>query len=93
LVPVNLTSIDVDEYRAGLNCGPRGDDGEDLGTVDIFGAFGAMDGDDGVGMATPSSTMSMAMPIAIVSIILYDCMFLISFWTEFCMLSVSIKSV
>jgi hypothetical protein len=61
-VPVDLTSIDADEYHAGLNCGPRGDDGEDLGTADLFGAFGAVDGDDGIGMATPSSTASTATP-------------------------------
>jgi hypothetical protein len=56
---MDLTSIDVDEYRAGLNGEPWGDD---LGTTDLFGAFGAMDGDDGVRMATPSSTMSTVMP-------------------------------
>jgi hypothetical protein len=61
-VPVDLTSIDADEYRAGFNCGPRGDDSEDLGTADLFGAFGAMDGDDGIRMATPSSIASTAMP-------------------------------
>jgi hypothetical protein len=52
-VPVDLTSIDVDEYRAGLNGGPQGDDGEDLGIADLFGV---VDGDDCVGMATPCST-------------------------------------
>jgi hypothetical protein len=56
LVPVDLTSIDVDEYCAGLNGGPQGDDSEDLGTADLFGAFEAMNGDDDVGMATLSST-------------------------------------
>jgi hypothetical protein len=63
-VHVDLTSIDADEYRAGLNSGPRGDDNEDLRTMDLFGAFGAVDGDDGVGMATPSSTTSTVMPTA-----------------------------
>jgi hypothetical protein len=63
-VPMDLTSIDTDEYHAGLNGGPRGDDSEDLGTTDLFGAFGAVDGDDGVRMATPSSTTSTVMPTA-----------------------------
>jgi hypothetical protein len=67
-VPVDLTSIDADEYRAGLNCGPQGDDGEDLGTADLFGAFGVVDGDDGVGMATPSSTASTATPGAMATV-------------------------
>jgi hypothetical protein len=63
-VPVDLTSIDADEYRASINGGPQGDDDEDLGTADLFGAFEAVDGDDGVGTATPSSTASMATPTA-----------------------------
>jgi hypothetical protein len=58
-VSVDLTSLDANEYHAGLNGGPRGDDGEDLGTADLFGA---VDGDDGVGMATPSNTVSTATP-------------------------------
>jgi hypothetical protein len=61
-VPMDLTSIDADEYLAGLNGGPRADDSEDLGTTDLFGAFGAVDCDDGVRMATPSSTTSTVMP-------------------------------
>jgi hypothetical protein len=61
-MPVDLTSIDADKYRAGLNSGPRGDDGEDLGSADLFGDFGAVDGDDGVRMATPSSTASTVTP-------------------------------
>jgi hypothetical protein len=60
-VPMNLTSIDADEYRAGYNGGPQGDDGEDLRTADLFRV---VDGDDGVGMATPSSTASTTTPIA-----------------------------
>jgi hypothetical protein len=59
-VPVVLTSIDVDEYHASLNGGPRGDDSEDLETTDLFGA---VDGDDGVRIATQSSTASMATPM------------------------------
>jgi hypothetical protein len=55
-VPVDLTSIDADEYCAGLSGGPRGDDSEELGTMDLFGAFEVVDGDDGVGTAMPSST-------------------------------------
>jgi hypothetical protein len=50
-VPVDLTSINTDKYRAGLNGGPRGDDDEDLETADLFGV---VDGDDGVRMATPN---------------------------------------
>jgi hypothetical protein len=56
-VPVDLTSIDVDEYHVGLNPGPRGDDNEDLGTTDLFGV---VDGDDGIRMAMPISTTSTA---------------------------------
>jgi hypothetical protein len=63
-VPVDLTSIDADEYRACINGGPQGDDDEDLGTADLFGAFEAIDGDDGVGTSTPSSIASMATPTA-----------------------------
>jgi hypothetical protein len=41
---VDLTSTNTNEYRAGLNSGPQGDDSEDLGTVDLFGDSEAMDG-------------------------------------------------
>jgi hypothetical protein len=61
---VDLTSTNTNEYRAGLNSGPQGDDSEDLGTVDLFGDFEAMDGGDGVGMATPRSTVSTVTPTA-----------------------------
>jgi hypothetical protein len=50
--PVDLTSIDADEYLVGLNGGPRGDNGKDLGTANLFGV---VDGDDGVGMSMLSS--------------------------------------
>jgi hypothetical protein len=55
LRPVDLTSIDTNEYLVGLNGGPRGDDGKDLGTANLFGV---VDGDDGVGMSTLSSNES-----------------------------------
>jgi hypothetical protein len=51
-----LTSKPMATIFSSLDCGLRGDDGEDLVTVDLFGAFGAVDGDDDVRLATPSST-------------------------------------
>jgi hypothetical protein len=58
-MPVDLISIDADEYHAGFNCGLQGDDDEDLKTVDLFGA---VDGDDSIEMATPSSTATPMPP-------------------------------
>jgi hypothetical protein len=58
-MPVDLTSIDANEYRAGFNCGLQGDDDEDLKTVDLFGV---VDGDDSIEMATPSSTATPMPP-------------------------------
>jgi hypothetical protein len=52
-VDLDLTSIDTDDYHAGLDA-----DGEDLGRADLFDANDG--GDNGNGMATPSSNMSMA---------------------------------
>jgi hypothetical protein len=53
-VPVDLISINANEYLIGPNDKLQGDDDEDLGTADLFGA---VDGDDGVGMATQSSNL------------------------------------
>jgi hypothetical protein len=52
-VDVDLTSINADDYRAGLDA-----DGVDLGRADLFGASDG--GDGGNEMATPSSNTSMA---------------------------------
>jgi hypothetical protein len=59
-VDVDPTSIDADDYRAGLDA-----DGVDLGRADLFGASDG--GDGGNGMATPSSNMNtatMGVPVA-----------------------------
>jgi hypothetical protein len=59
-VDVDPTSIDADDYRAGLDA-----DGVDLGRADLFGASDG--GDGGNGMATPSSntnTTTMGAPVA-----------------------------
>jgi hypothetical protein len=45
------TSINTDDYRAGLDA-----DGADLGSADLFGASDC--GDDRNGMVTPSSNTS-----------------------------------
>jgi len=51
----------TDELLQGLDGGPRGDDGEDLGGADLFGSDAdgsGGGGGDGDGMATPSSNAS-----------------------------------
>jgi outer membrane scaffolding protein for murein synthesis (MipA/OmpV family) len=53
-VDVDPTSIDANDYRAGLDA-----DGVDLGRADLFSASDG--GDGGNGMATPSSNTSTAM--------------------------------
>jgi hypothetical protein len=50
-VDLDPTSINTDDYRAGLDA-----DGEDLGSADLFGASDG--GDDRNGMVTPSSNTS-----------------------------------
>jgi hypothetical protein len=59
-VDLEATSIDADEYLAGLHDGPRGDDNEDLGAADLFDARARDADDDGDRMATliPSSNAS-----------------------------------
>jgi hypothetical protein len=52
-VDLDPTSIDVDDYRAGLDA-----DGENLGRADLFVASDG--GDSGNEMATPSSNTSTA---------------------------------
>jgi hypothetical protein len=60
-VDLEATSIDVDEYLAGLHIGPQGDDGEDLSVADLFGAGArnADDSGDGMAMPMPSSNVSL----------------------------------
>jgi hypothetical protein len=59
-VDLEATSINVDEYLAGLHDGQRGDDGEDLSAANLFGAKArnANDGGDRMAMLTPSSNAS-----------------------------------
>jgi hypothetical protein len=52
-VDLDPTSIDVDDYRAGLDA-----DGDDLRRADLFGASDG--GDGGNRMVMPSSNMSTA---------------------------------
>jgi hypothetical protein len=59
-VDVDPTSIDADDYYAGLDV-----DGVDLRRADLFGASDG--GDDGNGMATPSSNTSTATTGALVA--------------------------
>src|SRR6266540_732058 len=60
-IDLDPASIDTDELLQGLDGGPRGDDGEDLGGADLFGSDAdgsGGGGGDGDGMATPSSDAS-----------------------------------
>jgi hypothetical protein len=59
-VDLEATSIDTDEYLVRLHNRPRGDDGEDLSAVDLFGARvrNADDGDDGMATPMPSNNAS-----------------------------------
>jgi hypothetical protein len=56
-VPMDLTSINIDRYLAGLNGGPRGYDGKVLRTTDLFGAA---DGDDSVEMTLFLNMMTIS---------------------------------
>jgi hypothetical protein len=60
VVDLEATSIDADEYLAGIHGGPRGDGDKDLRAIDLFGARerDANDGDDGMVTPTPSSNAS-----------------------------------
>jgi hypothetical protein len=54
---MDLTSINIDRYLAGLNGGPRGYDGKVLRTTDLFGAA---DGDDSVEMTLFLNMMTIS---------------------------------